>query len=384
MMHAFHLLVGKLVVPSPVRLSGRLCMAARDPGGKTKQGPQQPVPVELTSLVPVRVVSVHGDFFDTELHQDAPMRILQQAVEDCFKVRPELQLLTHNRQQINPNLSLRRNGCLLLKGDPYVKIVVDIKKGTRLNLVCQVPHQESIPLACEGAETVWDLKKKLCTALSKAELTPQRIRLFWRYWELNDKATLDYYQLPTNAKLSMMKKRGFVAKLQPQRKLRTTGVSLALEEEGGKIFGGADMVETPRHCPSTEIEMKPQTLTEPTASVSPWPAPLRQLGHAVIPIDPAAGHRATSSAAELASEAKARPAKDAEPAKISTSSGPLEIAQLKQEVASLERRIATYGVDRADHELLEESYRATLGRVAELEATMGRFQNLLRRALTLM
>ncbi|EKF30122.1 hypothetical protein MOQ_006077 [Trypanosoma cruzi marinkellei] len=383
-MYAFHVLVGKLVVPSSLLLFGWLCMAACDPGSKTKQGPQQQVPVELTSLLPVRVVSVHGDFFDTELHQDAPMRILQQAVEDCFKVRPELQLLTHNRQQINPNLSLRKNGCLLLKGDPYVKIVVDIKKGTRLNLVCQVPHHEPIPLACEGAETVWDVKKKLCTALSKTELTPQRIRLFWRYWELNDKATLDYYQLPTNAKISVMKKRGFVAKLQPQRKLRRTGVSVALEEEGKKIFSGADMVETPRHRSSIEIEMQPQMVTEPTASVSPWPAPLRQLGHAVIPIDPAAGHSATGSAAELASEARVCPAKDAEPAKIATSSELLEIAQLKQEVASLERRIAAYGVDRADYELLEESYRATLGRVAELESTMGRFQHLLQRALTLM
>ncbi|RNF16801.1 uncharacterized protein Tco025E_05031 [Trypanosoma conorhini] len=353
-------------------------------GGADGKAEQPSVPVQLTRLVPVRVVSVHGDFFDTELHQDAPMRILQQAAEDCFKVRPELQLLTHNRQQINPKLSLRRNGCLLLKGDPYVKIVLDIKKGTKLNLVCQVPHHEPVPLACEGADTVWEVKKKLCTALAKAELTPQRIRLLWRYWELNDKATLDYYHLPTNAKLSVMRKRGFVAKPQPQQQRRETGSVAAAGSDGGFGATTATAVATPQqgHRPAAGIEkVRGHTVAGPTVSISPWTVPPRQFGHAVIPLDPLTSNLAATSPE---AEAQLRPATGMELAGAAPTLNASEIAQLKQELASLERRIATSGVDRADYELLEESYRATLGRVAELEATMGRFQHLLKRALTLM
>ncbi|RNF02017.1 hypothetical protein TraAM80_06632 [Trypanosoma rangeli] len=358
-------------------------MSGRSPRGKAAAPApaQPPVPVQLTHLVPVRVVSVHGDFFDTELHQDAPMRILQRAAEDCFKVRPELQLLTHNRQQINPNLSLRRNGCLLLKGDPYVKILLDIKKGKTLNIVCQMPPHEPVPLACEAAGTVWEVKKKFCTALSKAEVTPQRIRLLWRYWELNDKATLDYYHLPTNAKLSVMRKRGFVATSQPQRSRRAAG--FAVVEAGGGF--GATAVEAKTaspHPPAAGIEkMQERTMAGPAVSISPWPALPRQFGHAVIPLDPAVGDLAARS---LANEAGPRPEKGAELASIASASGMLEDTQRKQELASLECRVATTDDDRAGYELLEESYRATLGRVAELEATMGRFQHLLKKTLALM
>ncbi|ESL11533.1 hypothetical protein TRSC58_00713 [Trypanosoma rangeli SC58] len=356
-------------------------MSVRSPSGKAAAPAQPPVPVQLTHLVPVRVVSVHGDFFDTELHQDAPMRILQRAAEDCFKVRPELQLLTHNRQQINPNLSLRRNGCLLLKGDPYVKILLDIKKGKTLNIVCQMPHHEPVPLACEAAGTVWEVKKKFCSALSRAELAPQRIRLLWRYWELNDKATLDYYHLPTNAKLSVMRKRGFVAKPQPQRPKRTAGYAVA--EAGEGFDATAAEAETPwPHPPAAGIEKtQDRSMAGPAVSISPWPALPRQFGHAVIPLDPVVGNLAARS---LASEAGPRLEKGTELAGMASASSMLETAQLKREVASLERRIATPGAEHAGYELLEESYRATLGRVAELEATMGRFQHLLKKALDLM
>ncbi|KEG09619.1 hypothetical protein DQ04_04931000 [Trypanosoma grayi] len=366
-------------------------MAARVPSSSSSSGrrePQgsEPVPVQLTSLVPVRVVSVHGDFFDTELHQDAPLRILQSAVEDCFKVRPELQLLTHNRQPINPSVSLKRNGCLLLKGDPYVKIVLDIKKGTKLNLVCQMPHYEPIPLACEGADTVWEVKKKFCATIAKPELTPQRIRLLWRYWELNDKATLDYYHLHTNAKLSVMKKRGFTARPQQQQAQQPTcspaGVS------GGGV-SGATSNEPPHRpnaiTPAAAVKNKPAATGPVTCGSTMWPSSSKQLGHAVIPIDPGTDR---SAMRPITADSRGQPqsfsVQDAELAKISQAAGLEELNRLKQDVASLERRIGACSTDRVGCELLEESYRATLRRVEELEATVGRFQHLLKRALTLM
>ncbi|ORC88933.1 uncharacterized protein TM35_000141440 [Trypanosoma theileri] len=379
-------------------------MAARAPNNnnssnrnenRREKNETDPVPVQMTSLVPVRVVSVHGDFFDTELHQDAPLRILQSAVEDCFKVRPELQLLTHNRQQINTNVSLRRNGCLLLKGDPYVKIVLDIKKGTKLNLVCQMAHTEPIPLACESADTVWEVKKKFCAALGKVDLTPQRIRLLWRYWELNDKATLDYYHLPTNAKLSVMKKRGFATKPQQQQEeKRVTNSSKA--DAGTKSLGDAGIVGLMHHrAPSnnsntaagarTLVNEKNRAVTDIAASsTSIWPSHSKQYGRAVIPIDSTIDYGAAATPTEFRDQAHALPVQGGELVKLSQTVPLSELNRLKQEIASLERRIELSDADRAGYQLLEESYRATLGRVTELEATLGRFQHLLKRALTLM
>ncbi|CAC9484765.1 hypothetical protein conserved [Leishmania donovani] len=179
-----------------------------------------PVSVQLTPIVPIRVFDAHGEYFDTEMDIDAPLRSLQLAIEDYFKVKPEVQLLLHNRQQIHADRSLRDNGCLLLKGDPYVKLVCLLKRGPVLNLQCEVGPITYV-VACHEMATVWEVKKMLCEEMERQQrraapggaasrrLTcgPERLRLLWRYMELNDKATLHYYRISTNAVLHVMHRR---------------------------------------------------------------------------------------------------------------------------------------------------------------------------------
>lgn len=184
------------------------------------------VAVQLTAITPVRVYSSGGEYFDTEIHLLAPLEVLQLAIEDFFHVKPEAQILLHNRQQIDPTKSLRENGCLMLKGDPFIKILFQIKRGPILNLVCQLTQtHEVFPIACNEQQSVWEVKTALCNeierkrslalqhspnpvASSRSIPTPGRMRLLWRYIELNDKATLAYYRVPTNATLYVMNRRG--------------------------------------------------------------------------------------------------------------------------------------------------------------------------------
>ncbi|KPA75219.1 hypothetical protein ABB37_08534 [Leptomonas pyrrhocoris] len=183
-----------------------------------------PVAVQITTIVPVRVFSPHGEYFDTEVDIDTPLRALQLAIEDYFKVKPEVQLLLHNRQQIRTERSLRDNGCLLLKGDPYIKIVCAIKRGPVLNLLCEV-GQLTYVVACHESSTVWEVKKMLCEEMARQQQParedsgaerrptygPERLRLLWRYMELNDRATLHYYRVPTNAVFQVMHRKRAVA-----------------------------------------------------------------------------------------------------------------------------------------------------------------------------
>lgn len=195
-----------------------------------------PVAVQLTSIVPVRVYNPHGDYFDTEVDLDAPLRAMQLAIEDYFKIKPEVQLLLHNRQQIYAERSLRENGCLLLKGDPFVKLVCAIKRGPVLNLLCEV-GQVTYVIACHESCTVWEVKKMLCDEMTRQQQRaeangggaassnaaagrrvscgPERLRLLWRYMELNDKATLHYYRVPTNAVFNVMHRKRAVAAPPP-------------------------------------------------------------------------------------------------------------------------------------------------------------------------
>ncbi|KPI88181.1 hypothetical protein ABL78_2758 [Leptomonas seymouri] len=185
-----------------------------------------PVSVQLTSIVPVRVFNPHGEYFDTEVDVDSPLRAMQLAIEDYFKIKPEVQLLLHNRQQIHAERSLRDNGCLLLKGDPYIKIVCAIKRGPVLNLLCVV-GQLTYVVACHESSTVWEVKKMLYEEVTRQQQRraasdnsgsawrlacgPERLRLLWRYMELNDKATLHYYRVPTNAVFQVMHRKRVVA-----------------------------------------------------------------------------------------------------------------------------------------------------------------------------
>lgn len=98
-----------------------------------------------------------------------PLRVLQLAIEDYFKVKVSLQLLMHNRQQINPNYGLAANQCKLLKGDPFVKLVFTIKRGPLLNLICHIHKYNNayIPLACDEMSLIYELKGQLCEELNR-------------------------------------------------------------------------------------------------------------------------------------------------------------------------------------------------------------------------
>ncbi|CAD2215157.1 hypothetical protein ADEAN_000261200 [Angomonas deanei] len=176
------------------------------------------VPVQLTTVVPLRVYDAQGEYFDTEVDVHQPLRVIQIAIEDYFHVRPEVQLLLHNRQQVDPSLSLHDNGCLLLKGDPFVKIVFHVRRGPVLNIICDL-GKEKIALACHEESTIWSVKEQLAEevrrrmrhpdiAVTAAAADPHRHRLLWRYMELNDKATLHYYRVPTNGTFRVRLKKG--------------------------------------------------------------------------------------------------------------------------------------------------------------------------------
>lgn len=206
--------------------------------------PSPVVAVEMTPIVPVRVFNSTGEYFDTETHLFAPMKVLQWAIEDFFKVKPETQQLLYNREPIDPTRSLHDNGCLLLKGEPYVKIVFHIKRGPLLNLVCHWSRtHEEIPIACLETCTIAEVKQILykelveryrrrrqeeekeaarqgvherppgedadgiAVSVPPSPPLPSRMRILWRYMELNDKATLDYYRVPTNAAFFVLLKR---------------------------------------------------------------------------------------------------------------------------------------------------------------------------------
>lgn len=188
------------------------------------------VAVQLTSITPVRVFNAAGEYFDTEIHLDSSLELIQLAIEDFFHVKPEAQILLHNRRQINPRQSLREAGCLMLKGDPHVKIVFNIKRGPLLNLVCHLSSTHEIfPVACHEQLTVLEVKMELAHEIERKrarnardqgmKVVPktfpvERIRLLWRYMELNDKATLSYYRIPTNSSLYVMMKKGSTSEAQ--------------------------------------------------------------------------------------------------------------------------------------------------------------------------
>lgn len=172
--------------------------------------PPPPVPVQLTTITPLRVCDTHGDYFDTEVDVDCAVRSVQLAVEAHFKVKPAAQLLLHNRQQLDPALTLRENGCLLLKGEPYVRLTVLTRRGPLLNLICRtVGGGEGVtfPIAISEAATVLEAKRLLCgemaTRRPNTAVAPRQLRLTWRYLDLNDRAELRYYRIPTNSILTV-------------------------------------------------------------------------------------------------------------------------------------------------------------------------------------
>jgi hypothetical protein len=166
------------------------------------------VPVEITDVVPILVADDYGDSLFTELRLDSPIGELQPLIQAHFNVHVCVQVLKCNGQLVQPHLSLRRNGCLLLLGEPYIKIHMSVAKGPTLALVFILPDKREVPLAFPENTTVKRVKESLCT-VEGVDLDPTDIRLLWRYNELNDKATLEYYRVVTRTRINVAKKPHF-------------------------------------------------------------------------------------------------------------------------------------------------------------------------------
>ena len=191
------------------------------------------VPIQLTDIVPILVADDYGETLYTELRLDSAVGELQPLIQKHFNVHVRVQVLKCNGQLVQPNLSLRRNGCLLLQGEPYVKIHMSVAKGPTLALVFVLPDKREIPLAVAETSSVKRVKEELC-AVDGVDLDPKDIRLLWRYNELNDKATLDYYRVVTRTKISVARKPQFF-------------------EDGGQDFTD-DRVERRRSSPPKRSE----------------------------------------------------------------------------------------------------------------------------------
>jgi len=361
------------------------------------------VPVQLTSIVPVRVYDAHGEYFDTELSVDASMRVLQLAIEDYFKVKPEVQLLTHNRQQIDPQLSLKANGCLLLKGDPFVRITFLLKRGPLLNLVCQMcSTREVFPLACAEDMTVWEVKKRLCEEVARKReeqrrgegggpqqqrpLAPQQVRLLWRYMEINDRATLLYYRLPTNSVLTVMLKRGGGSRPV------ATAVSAQLPRRGSRALSPTTAWERPAAVGATA--------PQPSQQQRPFPAavdPIQYSGDASRAMSGMTGRAPQAIPGQepyvtATATAPMPPFSDTPAAAPVTRSHPIHgqvvpVGELQMTMRSLEHQLEQLRGEvrtRRSGELYDAEWsRRSQGRIAELEAAVERFHGYLQRALVL-
>ncbi|GET88206.1 hypothetical protein, conserved [Leishmania tarentolae] len=374
-----------------------------------------PVSVQLTPIVPIRVFDAHGEYFDTEMDIDAPLRSLQLAIEDYFKVKPEVQLLLHNRQQIHADRSLRDNGCLLLKGDPYVKLVCLLKRGPVLNLQCEVGPATYV-VACHEMTTVWEVKKMLCEEIERQQrratpagvasrrLTcgPERLRLLWRYMELNDKATLHYYRISTNAVLHVMHRR------------RASAPAVAVASSPLSREVGLNRTTTAQPPSTTGWWPRHQAASASPSSAACAPAESLALAPEVrVTHSPTEGYRDTSGTAAspymalpmVSAYAQPPPSvlAAAEPVAVFAGSAPgappshpdpltsSEVVTLSLAVRSLEAQLRSLQQEQRQVEQYQQSLtayqRGSLAdaqqRILELEETVKRFHALLQRAVAL-
>lgn len=328
------------------------------------------VPVQLTAIIPVRVCDVHGEYFDTEMSLDAPMNVLQLAVEDYFKVKPEVQLLLHNRQQINPELTLRGNGCLLLKGDPYVKLTLMVKRGPLLNLICRIArgtHQEVLPIAVNERCTVWDAKRTLCAERAAkrsrqepaghGDLVPQQLCILWRYMELNDRAELQYYRIPTNSMLTVRVRKSAAAG-RPWSPPRASAAAVG----GSEPWARLRQARGPAPLPTAPYDVRgvPPPPPPPLQTRVPGASPLEQ-----------------------------RPLAPLAPTEHEVRALQHTVRALQQELAELRGGQLTQQQQQQHHAPLqspEQSLQlaaAANHRILELEASITRFQGFLERAIAL-
>jgi hypothetical protein len=417
--------------------------AAAEPAASAVVSPTVPsrpqsmvVPVEMTDIIPILVADDYGDSLYTELKLDSAVGELQPLIQAHFNVHVSVQMLKCNGQLVQPNLSLRRNGCLLLQGEPYVKIHMSVAKGPNLALVFVLPDKREIPLAFPETATVKRVKEELC-AVEGVALDPKDIRLLWRYNELNDKATLEYYRVVTRTRINVAKKPLFFEdgkefvddRREPVAAYKPEGAAYRPEGANGMTYGGGSVL-TKRQGEESRTK---ETLAAHTAvkAGDARPSSAKRTGHS--------GDRAPDSdrkAATVGGSAAARPSSakrtgsatrdEKQSAKPKTSSGPSaasasdqfgrytvenrprayyeadaaglddpELSYLRRQVKQLETQVLQQTsvtvakssveeevkVQRLERKLLESDrlLMEALARVSELEGTVRRYQDLVQK-----
>lgn len=379
--------------------------------------------VEMTDVTPIRVM--YGtNFYDTQLLLDEPLSAIQGELEDVFLVHKDVQLLFHIGELKDIRLSLRRNGCLLLKGDPHIKLTMKVAKGHQRNLVFVFPDKREVALAVNETETVHSVKDRLCDEFQQepglGELLddPKEIRLLWRYNELNDRATIQYYNIPTNAKVNVARrpkfsfdqgKREEEAALVPHRDDRTQPyreerksssyrTTKDVRAYNDHVGGGVNKVAA-KDAPGWSAtkhgdEKRATSARSKSADVKRRISPTTRKNES--------SSRTTKKDAEQANNyntASSRPRGYYELDRDGNAIDDHELGLLRRTVRELEQQVRqqTTTQSNAQRDLqdrriakleqdLSESdnrYRDALQRIAELESSLARYQQLLQRATQL-
>jgi hypothetical protein len=379
--------------------------------------------VEMSDVVPIRV-SFGTSFYDTQLRLDEPLTTLQGELEDVFLVHKDVQLIFHIGDLKDVRLSLRRNGCLLLKGDPHIRLTMKVAKGPQRNLIFVFPDKREVALAVGETEVVRAVKHQLCDefqqerGLEELLEDPKEIRLLWRYNELNDRATLQYYNIPTNAKVNVAKRPKFsfdqgrreeeAAEAHFRDEERRASSYRSKEAKQSEYGGGyartAAMSKTTKEYssgPSQQHDEKRTTATSVSSARSRSadvnkrrPSPTRKT--AAEPQSKLSSAKPPRSSGVESTAANQRPRGYYELDRDATAIDDQELGMLRRTVTQLEQQVrqqtSTQGtmqhemqerrIAKLEHDLCESEnrYRDSLLRIAELESSLGRYQQLLSRA----
>jgi hypothetical protein len=156
-----------------------------------------------SDTLPVVIIHEDGRTLSLDVPLKAPIKSIAPAIEDHFKLAASSQVLKYNGDALQTNDSLQSAGALLLPGEPYVKLHLQTARGNMVALVGTLPNGKEVPLSVHETTTFRDVKAQFCDG---TKFDPHQLRMYYRYNELHDTATPQYYRLPNNAKIEIVRK----------------------------------------------------------------------------------------------------------------------------------------------------------------------------------
>jgi hypothetical protein len=242
--------------------------------------------------------------------------------------------------------------------------------------------------------TIAEVKRAL-TAKDNS-LDAKDIRLLWRYNELNDKATLEYYRIPTNAKITVTRRPNFdfleagkdklPSNMRDDRKVQAVQKEKSVRAEN----------EAPRKSrPHSTASAVPSTKERPS-SAPKRPTP-RSRSAAEVLTRSSAHTYATESRVPNPNDIHYTVGNRPRPYYELTDSllqEDAEVARLRRTVQQLQEQVREQVQDRSRHHTedqrvfalekalrdMDQRYADALQRIRELEATVSRYQSLLSKA----